>query len=354
MTITSTGMPSQSSSNTTAGTGTCTATESSSTTTPIAVTVVSTATATGTFEPSANVEPESSSSGGGSTVQELAAEYGPIVGALSVFLLCLFFVGYKRRKNQAAVKAYSTILEQYAKQQDSPLEDHSFRKREEERKAEKHTSTSSNEPFMGCQHSHAIRRVSTFAVNEANIENPLMVASASKLPDSTAPNIEILETSALQNRKGYSGIKVVSVKPPDLRKASTRGRSKLCLARIDDIDLSCMKATQRTILKLRKWKALVFAEVSPMVEIEMDEHDGNPLNSVCTSTERQEALMRRFAFANKQGGDRSVIEHGQSHSLSQGGLASQLQRKKKEFHVVPRSMARASFSSSTGRSLSVD
>ena len=82
-----------------------------------------------------------------------------------------------------------------------------------------------------------------------------------------------------------------------------------------------------------------------MVEVETKCKAESGLNSSSTNALRRDSFIRRLAYAKKVGGDRSVIDsEARSHSLSKREVVSQRQRKKKEFHAVPRNMGQASFS----------
>ena len=187
------------------------------------------------------------------------------------------------------------------------------------------------------------RRLSSLTVNGSKI-NPLRTVAATNVSPCIVPNVQIIESSALKNGQGASAVKVVSVKAPNIGEASKRtATTQIQLARIEDVDMSGMKLIHRSVLKLRKWKALVLAEVPPMVEIETQCKGKRRSNTPSTNPLGHDAFVHRLKFANKLGGDRSVIDsEARSYSLSKRELVSQRQRKRKEFCAVPRS-ARASF-----------
>ena len=177
------------------------------------------------------------------------------------------------------------------------------------------------------------RRRSKFAIHGV-VMNPAVMTGTAISNGHAPPNIEILDSISLNGSKGSSGIKVVSVKAPNLGAASTRSGAMLRLAKVEDIDTSQMKLVDRTVLKLRKWKASLLAEAPPLVEV----HASQPNTTGSNQEARRKAFAQRLAFANKQGGDRSVIDReAQSHSQTAREVISRRQRKRKEFQAVPQS-----------------
>ena len=226
------------------------------------------------------------------------------------------------------MKEQSTLLEKYAKQRGKQIEGRS----------ENNDNSSVKVGDCNLPQKHHIepqrRRLSRFAINGVSI-NPLTSAAVTRTDifnGATPSNIEIMDCSSLNGSNESSGIKVVSVKAPDLGIASTRSSSMLRLAKIEDIDTSQMKLVDRTVLKLRKWKASLLAEAPPLVEV----HARRRHTTGSNQEARREAFAQRLAFANKQGGDRSVIDREvRSHSQSTREMISQRRRKKKEFQAVP-------------------
>ena len=276
-------------------------------------------------------------------------DFGPIFGGTTLLLVCGFYILHKRRKNRSVTKEYPTILEQYLKQQGSQVEGKTTTcsTLDEEGKIEKHAfpqELSSYSTRIDAEGGSRGRRLSSVTVSGSNA-NPLRAAAVTKVSDSVEQTIQIIESSALKDSKGSSAVKVVSVKPPCINEVSKRAAtSQIQLARIEDIDTSRMKLIDRSILKLRKWKAFILAEVPPMVEVETHRVTESEPNPSCTNPVRREALIQRLAYAKKVGGDRSVIDsEAQSHSLSKRDKVSRRQRKKKEFLAVPPSTANTSF-----------
>ena len=335
----------------------CTATASiSSSKTPsstLTPSLTSTASGTASITPTAKPELEDSgSTSGSSTVENLALNFGSILGGISLLLLCLFYIVHKRRKNQSATKTSLTMLEQYLKQQCSQIDcavgDKSSMARDDEGEIERHPFPhgSSDLTTGHTKGNSGRRRFSSVKVGGSTTGrnvNPLRATVVSELPSCGMQNIRIVESNALKDSKGCSAVKVVSVKTPNLREASKKSETtKLQLARIEDIDTSGMKLIERSVLKLRKWKAFILAEAPPMVEVEAE---NKAESGPSTNPLRRDSFIRRLAYAKKVGGDRSVIDsEARSHSLSKREVVSQRQRKKKEFQAAPRTSVRSSFS----------
>ena len=338
------------------GTSTASRTASLSVTSSQTLSRISTPTASETMNATSTsrlVSEDSGSTRGESTgtLENLAMDFGPIVGGMSLLFVCLFYILHKRRKNQSVTKEYSTVLEQYVKQQGSQVEENGSATIgigiEEEGKVEKHAfphNLSSVSTEIDEEGGRGRLRLSSLTVSESNV-NPLRTAAATRVSDSVMQSIQIKESSPMRDSKGCSTVKVISVKTPNLSKASkTNETAKLQLAKIEDIDPSGMKWIDRGILKLRKWKAFILAEVSPMVEVETERKAKGPGDITSNNCQRRDAFIQRLAYAKKVGGDRTVIDsEARSHSLSRREVVSQRQRKKKEFQAVPRNMGRTSF-----------
>ena len=301
---------------------------------------------TGTSDPIPTVSGEPFSNAGSSSLRSLAIQFGPMIGAISVLLVCLFYVLHKRRKNQSVTKQYATVLEQYVKQEGSQKRHTPSATGGEEGKLEQNKLAQM--PPMANTETIGKRRLSKLEVNGSKV-NPLRSAAVTKVHDFTIPNIEIIESGTMKNNPSYSDVTVVSVKTPNLSEASTGSESKVHLARIDDIDTSGMKIADRAVLKLRKWKAVLLAEVPPMVEVKRTD---NQRAMECTdgTSRRRKSLIQRLSFAKRVGGDRSIIdEEAETYTLSRRDLVSQRQRKKKEFQAVPRYTSRSSLYTSRSR-----
>ena len=308
--------------------------------------LTSTASESSSITPTVKLDAEDSgNTNKDSTFETLAMNFGPVLGGTSLLLVCAFYILHKRRKNRSVTKALSTTLEQYLKQQGCQLEDKTSTASEEERKLAKHAFRHEilpDSPGIDEEGGRLGLRLSSLTVSGSRA-NPLRTAAVTKTADPVMQNIQIIESRSMKDSKGFSTVKVVSIKAPDISQVSkTTETTQIQMARIEDIDTSGMKWINRSVLKLRKWKAFILAEVPHMVEVEIM-HEASTSSS--TNSLRRDAFIQRLTFANKLGGDRSVIDsEARAHSLSKREEVSQRQRKKKEFHAAPRRMGRASFS----------
>ena len=147
-------------------------------------------------------------------------------------------------------------------QQASQVKENSSAIQEEGEKIEEHT--------LAPEYPKGLR-LSALSVN-GSTANPLWIAAATNVFEFATQNIEVIEATAMKNSKRSSGVEVVSVKTPNLSEAWTISESMIHLARIEDIDTSEMKFVDRTVLKLRKWKAFLLVEAPPMFEVKKIEN----------------------------------------------------------------------------------
>ena len=138
-----------------------------------------------------------------------------------------------------------------------------------------------------------------------------------------------------------SKVKILSAKQPDLKSlgktdTSSKIERKLQIARINDIDTTQMSTIDRTIIKLRQWKAKLLSELPPVVAISVPEdaqHDtGNTDNEQGDSSSNKLLSQLEFA-ANRRECDRSVVNDEISRYTKSRRWGRGVQ--KKEFTAIP-------------------
>ena len=128
-----------------------------------------------------------------------------------------------------------------------------------------------------------------------------------------------------------STVKVLSTRSPDLRnirnESSPKG-PKVQIAKASEVDTSLMSTIDRTIIRLRQWKARILAEPPPVVTISVpDEPTTN------STEETKPKLASQFEFANRLEYGRNVTNHEIDQYAER---RRQGHYRKKEFEAVPR------------------
>ena len=109
-----------------------------------------------------------------------------------------------------------------------------------------------------------------------------------------------------------SKVKVVSSKRPDLRKinGNTCSKSqKMQIARISQLDTSQMSIVDRTIIKLRVWKAKLLAEPAPVVEISVPQEVQKDIKKLSNHNLRKtsKGLVSQLKFARRRENGRAAV-----------------------------------------------
>ena len=230
---------------------------------------------------------------------------GSLVVVTFACFFCTLYIIYKRKRNQTIKDGCSSLLEQSIAQQGSSTE---------------------------------LKTVKALNLSSVKTEemavNPLRYWEHLRASHNAKPNVEIIDVKTSEGTYGVSSVRVISVRTPNFGQASTGTRTKLSLARIEDLDTSEMRVVDRSILKLRQWKAKLLAEPPPLVEVEEEnkaEHEMAPVHT--------KSIIRRLEFAKRQGSDRNIINSEiKEYSLSKRKYFGKTQRRKKEFRTLPLSM----------------
>lgn len=138
-------------------------------------------------------------------------------------------------------------------------------------------------------------------------------------------------------------VKILSPRQPDLKRISKNSscadtEPKLHIARLRDIDTSAMATIDRTIIKLRQWKARLLAEPPPVVAIASLDSTHEPTVTHKPYSEQQGnastmVLSHQWFAGSRQQDDRSLI-NAEILRYTQSRRRGRLQ--KKEFIAIPR------------------
>ena len=145
-----------------------------------------------------------------------------------------------------------------------------------------------------------------------------------------------------------SDVKVLSPKAPDIgrikyQRHSSTADPKMKIARTSDIDTSKMSTIDRTIIKLRQWKARILAEPPPVVEIRCSDAESvarsttsqTPTVTVTGHERKIDKLASQLKFANGCEDGRLAMRRNipnYAERCRHGRL------RKKEFAAVPRAL----------------
>ena len=258
-------------------------------------------------------------------------------GLIALVCLLIMYVGYKRLQNKRRHAANSSdVTEFYARhlgvkfRSRSPCSD----------------DENNNAPL---DYSDRQRRVNSIFAKPISV-NPLVRVQEGKVHcQGNSPQVSVrspeLVTEALPfmfldvttiGPSNVSKVKILSAKQPDVNTARrngsvSSGNRKIIIARISEVDTSQMGRIDRTIIKLRKWKAKLLAEPPPVVEVSVPAELGDEADGAKATEQRKP--FSQFAFANGRDDDRTAINNEISEYTKsrRGGLV-----KKKEFTAAPR------------------
>ena len=220
----------------------------------------------------------------------------------SIFLLLVFYIGYKRRQNKKKHGDEVTSLsQQYAIQ--LGLKDLAPGVEMTQRDSCK-VNGHENGCQIGSKNPLAKANVLTTITREGGHEQVSTAysiqASSSSLP------FELVEIKGMESSE-RSTIKVVSSRQPHIRSIQSRGteetKSPMRIAVVSDIDTSTLGSIDRTIIKLRQWKAKLLNEPPPVVEISVSgrelSHTAGESEAAKKQRQVQGSLATSLRFAPK-------------------------------------------------------
>eukprot|EP01138_Halocafeteria_seosinensis_P006371 gb/GECG01006513.1/.p1 GENE.gb/GECG01006513.1/~~gb/GECG01006513.1/.p1 ORF type:complete len:1720 (+),score=191.95 gb/GECG01006513.1/:1-5160(+) len=175
------------------------------------------------------------------------------------------------------------------------------------------------------------RRLSSLQVGVG--ANPMQAAHVSSY-GAEKPQLEFVQLGT-NNSPPANKVRVVSVGAPTLSRASRKaGQSPtIRLALASKVDTSSMGTVDRSILKLRQWKAKIMGELPPMVEVQVDgEDESEGKTEIHRPAGRRQSYMNRLKFAQMKGGVRSELsQEAGKHSESKRTMLVRHQSRRKEF-----------------------
>ena len=222
---------------------------------------------------------------GESAIQGTWEQSGPVVGLcfVGLFSLLVMYIGYKRLRNKRAQAAKPSCSDEalYAIQ------------------------LGVNENDMQCSHNAKDK-------DHSVAENPLVRSHgihhdgddrSTRSTPKTAQHTGSLPFRLVDTKNSepsrLSEIKVLSARRPDLRSSGRtnsfyQADAKIQIARVSDLDTSQMSAIDQTVIKLRQWKARLFAEPPPVVAVSLrEESDLENLNKKA-SNESEHNLSKKL------------------------------------------------------------
>ena len=288
----------------------------------------------------------------------LIEQTGALVGftlATSLVLLLLFYITFKRHENKKRHDNKTTSLsEQYAIQfgiKTPKIEDENHRRAS--------TSISSiNTAGAKCGFDSTKNPLASMTLARANFtEGPTVIgedehtvgynvcsiqASATKTPSFP---FELIELKSMDSSE-RSTVKILSSRRPQIKNIelheSEESNSRMQIAVVSDLDTSSLSTLNRTIIKLRQWKARVLNEPPPVVEV-------NITDTACASMRKGERevekkqrqitqnLVGSLRFAKGKEDNLFTIQNEVARHVNhrRHGLARVTSRKK-EFVAIPR------------------
>ena len=136
-----------------------------------------------------------------------------------------------------------------------------------------------------------------------------------------------------------SKVKVVSSKRPDLRRIHGHTGSdlpKMQIARISQVDISQLKIVDRTIIKLRVWKAKFLAEPAPVIEVSVPEEVQKGIKKHSNNRNPSKAsrrLVSQLEFAHHRENGRTAVSN-EIAMYTQCRRQMRVRVRKKEFTSV--------------------
>ena len=268
-----------------------------------------------------------------------------VFGILSLLIL---YIGYKRLRNKSAQTAKSQCddADLYAIQ--LGVSKIQLRRKDKDAQDDNKSMLPSNgsqpeiaesvadNPLIRIQN---IRRGGDNNAHENFGQN--MIPSKNDMENMGGLPFILVNTTDMEPAK-LSQIKVLSARRPDLGNIGKSNTSfnmepKMKLAKISDLDTSHMSSIDRTVIRLRKWKARLLAEPTPVVAVSLPEDsdlgtlDQKPRNGEGRDVSNRLVSQLLFA-ANRQDSDRSAIttEISRYTQSRRRGV-----RRKKEFTAIP-------------------
>ena len=135
-----------------------------------------------------------------------------------------------------------------------------------------------------------------------------------------------------------SMVKALSAKQPNLKSIDNIGSSstteqKIQIARISEIDTSAMSTLDRTIMKLRQWKAKLLAEPPPVVKVSVEEDFHDSSLSRKSDKAHQSKIVSQLEFAASRIPTERAVTNNEISRYTQSRRGGD--RLKKEFIAIP-------------------
>ena len=277
-------------------TQTCTPTETSSHTLSPSSTATESPSMTSsrTASITASSSPSSEAASRASTLAQLEEESGNVaIGSFLVGFLLVFtvYVVYKRSRNKK--RQTSDVNELYAI----------------------HLGLKKKSSTESCK-SQDVENANVYSISQNPLVHMHRPEESNMNTEQKAPENEVgnsLPFSFIEMDKldpsDASNVRIVSAKQPNFKNIGetsfvSLGESKIRIARASDVDPSQVDRLDRFIINFRVWKAKVFAEPPPVVEVNVPDEVSNVGEKAEDEKRDTPALASQLGFANIQQGGR--------------------------------------------------
>ena len=316
-------------------------TRTPSTTTTVSGTHLPSGAATGTVMVTTTITPSSSDSNPGpSTGIQSTRENPDILVSVALtgpLILIVMYIGYKRLQNKRRQKVAITgnLEDLYAMEFGMNYEpkDHIEKQYDIDEQGEGIHSAKAKAAIL----QNPLARVGNVQKGHEGTISQCEIHSVKSSTSSALPFLLVDMTSIKPS--DTSKVKVVSSKRPDLRRIHGNTGSdspKMQIARISQVDTSQMKMVDRTIIKLRVWKAKLLAEPAPVVEISVPEEmqkDIKKLDNNHNPFETSKRLVSQLEFAHRRENGRTAVSV-EIAKYTQSRRQMPVRVRKKEFTAV--------------------